>query len=79
VATILYTSTWGSDDPTRATLPFLGALGAIEAGHKAEILLQAESTFLMKDVIANEIDGVGWPPLRELLPQVIEHGIPIYV
>jgi predicted peroxiredoxin len=79
MATILSSSTWGPDDPTRATLPFLGALGAIEAGHGAEILLQAESTFLMKDVIANEIDGVGWPPLKELLPQVIEHGIPIYV
>jgi hypothetical protein len=39
MATILYTSTWGTDDPTRATLPFLSALGAVEAGHQAEIAL----------------------------------------
>ena len=43
MATILYSSTYGTDDPTRATLPFLGALGAIEAGHQAQILLQGEA------------------------------------
>jgi uncharacterized protein involved in oxidation of intracellular sulfur len=79
MATILYTSTWGTDDPTRATLPFLSALGAVEAGHQPEIALLGEATYLMKDVIADQIDGVGWPPLRDLLPKVIEHGVPIHV
>jgi len=79
MAKILYTTTYGSDDPTRATIPFVMALGAIEAGHEAAIALLGEGTYLMKDSIAEQIDGVGWPPLSELLPQVIKHKIPIYV
>jgi uncharacterized protein involved in oxidation of intracellular sulfur len=79
MATILYVSTYGSDDPTRATLPFVAALGAIEAGHKAEIFLAGEATNLMKDVIAEQVHGVGWPPLKELLPKAVAQGITFYV
>ncbi len=79
MATILYTSTYGTDDPTRATLPFLGALGALEAGHQAQIALQGEATFLMKDYLAEQIHGVGWPPLSDLLTKVIDQEIPIYI
>ena len=42
-------------------------------------VLLGEATYLMKDVIVDQIDGVGWPPLRELLPKVIENGTPIHV
>lgn len=79
MATILYMGTWGSDDATRATMPFLTALGAVEAGHKAEIILLGEATYLMKDYIVDQIDGVGWPPLQGLVSQVIENGTPIHV
>ena len=79
MTTILYTSTYGTDDPTRATLPYLGALGAVEAGFKAQILLMGEATFLMRDELAAQIHGVGWPHLSEILPQVIDEGVPIFV
>ncbi|MAG37160.1 MAG: hypothetical protein CL878_13080 [Dehalococcoidia bacterium] len=79
MATILYTSTHGSDDPTRASIPFVAALGAIEAGHEAQIALLGEATYLLKDHIADQIDGVGWPPLKETLPKIIAHGVPIRV
>ena len=79
MSTILYTGSFGSDDPTRATLPFIAALGAVEAGHQAQITLLGEATYLMKDTIAEHVQAVGLPALRELLPKVIEHGIPVYV
>lgn len=79
MATILYVGTAGSDDPTRAGLTFNFALGAIEAGHRAEIFLAGEATYLMKDVIAESIDPVGMPPLAEMRRKVIEHRVPIYV
>jgi len=79
MATILYTSNYGSDDPTRATQAFVAALGAVEAGHQAQIALIGEATYLMKDYIAEHIDGVGWPPLRDVLAKAIDHGVPIYV
>jgi predicted peroxiredoxin len=48
MATILYVGTAGSDDPTRAGFPFNFALGAIEAGHQAEIFLAGEAAYLMR-------------------------------
>ena len=79
MATILYVSTYGSDDPTRATLPFVAALGAVEAGHSPQIFLAGEATFLMKDVVADQVHGVGWAPMKELLAKAVENGVPIFV
>ena len=79
MATILYVSTYGSDDPTRATLPFVAALGAVEAGHTAEIFLAGEATYLMKDYVADQVHGVGWAPLKELLQQAIAQNVKIFV
>lgn len=46
MATILYVGTYGSDDPTRASLPFHAAIGAIEAGHQPQIALMGEATYV---------------------------------
>ncbi len=75
----LYSSTYGSDDPTRASLPFHMALGAIEAGHQPEIALIAEATYLMKNAVAETIQGVGMPSFKELLAKVVENKVPIHV
>jgi uncharacterized protein involved in oxidation of intracellular sulfur len=79
VASILFVGSYGSDDPTRASIPFISALGAIDAGHEPAIALVGEAAFLLKDSIADQIQSVGWPPLREILPKLIAHGVPIYV
>lgn len=79
MATILYTTSFGSDDPTRATIPFVAALGAIEAGHQVRIALLGEATYLIKEHVADHIQGVGFAPLKELLAKVIANGVPIYV
>ena len=77
MATILYISTYGSDDPTRASLAFVAALGAIDAGHTPQITLMGEAVNVMKDEIAAAIHGVGWPPFKELLDKTIAAGIPL--
>ncbi len=79
MARILYVGTSGSDDPTRAGLPFNFALGALEAGHQAEIFLAGEASYVMKEEIAAAILPVGMPPLREMLQKVVEQRVPIYV
>lgn len=76
---VLYSSTYGSDDPTRASLPFHMALGAVEAGHQPEIALIAEATYLMKDAVAETIQGVGMPSFKDLLANAVQHKIPIHV
>lgn len=79
MARMLYVGTSGSDDPTRAGLPFNFALGALEAGHQAEIFLAGEAAYVMKEEIAAAILPVGMPPLREMLQKVVEQRVPIYV
>ena len=66
MAKLLYIGTAGTEDPTRATFPFIMAKGAIDAGHEAGIILMGEAASLIKDNIAAQIHGVGMPPLKEL-------------
>ncbi len=66
MAKLLYIGTAGTDDPTRATFPFIMAKGAIDAGHEAGIILIGEAAPLIKDSIAAQVHGVGMPPLKEL-------------
>jgi uncharacterized protein involved in oxidation of intracellular sulfur len=66
MAKLLYVGTHGTDDPTKATFPFLMAKGAIEAGHEAGIILMGEGAPLIKDHIAAQVQGIGVPPLKEL-------------
>lgn len=79
MAKILYFSTNGSENPTKAAIPFLGAKGAIEAGHQAEIILFGDAVVLMKDEVAGATIPVGWPPVKELLDFSIQNKVPIYV
>ncbi len=79
MATILYVGTAGSDDPTRAGLPFNFALGAIEAGHQPQIFLAGEAAYVMKDDTAAAIMPVAMSPLREMLEAVVAKHVPIFV
>ncbi len=79
MATILYVGTAGSDDPTRAGLPFNFALGALEAGHQAQIFLAGEAAYVMKDDIAAAIMPVAMSPLREMVEAVVAKQVPIFV
>jgi predicted peroxiredoxin len=79
MATLLFVGTNGSEDPTKAVLPFLSANGAIEAGHQAQIALLGDAVVLMRTVVADAVTPVGWPPLKDMLATNIEHAVPIYV
>src|SRR5260370_33674393 len=69
---------WGSDDPTRASFPFVHGLALAEAGHDVQIFLIGEATNLMRKETVNAIYPVGWPPLRETLEKVMAKHIPIF-
>ncbi len=79
MAKLLYVGTHGTDDPTRATFPFLMAKGAIEAGHEAGIILMGDAALLVKDNIAAQIQGYGVPPLKELAEFLHGKGVRISV
>jgi predicted peroxiredoxin len=79
MAKLLFSGSYGSDDPTRAVLPFLGAKGALEAGHEAEVFLMGEAVYLMKSEVAEACNPVGWPNVGEVMREVADNGVPVYV
>jgi len=75
---IMMKSAWGSDDPTRASFPFVHGLALAEAGHDVQIFLVGEATYTMRKATVDAITPVGWPPLRETLQKVVDKHIPIF-
>ena len=75
----LFIGTHGSEDPTKATLPFLLADGAVQAGHEPAIILLGDAVVLMNDAVVESVHGVGLPPLKDLVAKAIENKVPIVV
>jgi predicted peroxiredoxin len=75
---LLYVGTFGSDDPTRASMPFVAAVGALDAGHEPSIVLMGEAVYLANDDVVDAIQGIGFPPLRKLVDKILANGVPIY-
>ena len=76
---MFYVGTHGPDDPTRATLPFHMAMGALDAGFQVQVLVVGDATYTMKDTVAAEIHGVAVPPLGEAIQRVVAGGGEILV
>ena len=73
-------STTGSADATRASLPWhLAVNGSLEVGHTVELVLAGDATELVKPAVRDRLEGVGVPPMRELIAKAREHGVPIHV
>ena len=76
----LYMITSGSADPTRASVPLhLAVNGSLEIGHTVGVVLAGDATELVKVDVGERLEGLGVPPMRELLAKVREHEVPVYV
>jgi predicted peroxiredoxin len=76
----LYWVTTGASDATRASIPLhLAVNGSAEVGHDMEIILAGDAAeIILGDNVAT-IEGVGLPPMRELIEKVLKFKIPVYV
>jgi len=79
MASELFIGMHGSEDPTKATLPFLMANGALDAGHQTAVILIGDAVVLMNATVADNVHGVGFPPLKELMAKVLAAKVPIYI
>jgi predicted peroxiredoxin len=78
MARIMIVATHGSENPTHAGLPFLFAKGAIEAGHRPEIVLSGDAAVLARKTVSENVLPVGMPALKELVSFALEHKVPVY-
>jgi len=79
MASQLFIGLHGSEDPTKATFPFIMAGGALDAGYEAGIVLVGDAVVLMRDAVAENVHGVGLPPLKEAMAKVIAAKVPIRI
>jgi predicted peroxiredoxin len=79
MAQIFIISTHGSEDPTRSSLPWLVAKGAVEGGHKPRIVLSGDAAMLAYRTVAESVQGVGIPPLKELMEFALKNEVPVFV
>lgn len=79
MAKILTVATHATDDPTKCTLAFITAIGALGAGKEVTLALVGEGVYVAKEVVAKTIHGVGFPPLPELIEKVVKGNVPVYV
>ena len=77
---ILYLAVTGASDPTRASLPpHIAANGSVEAGQECAIVLAGDATELVSRASAEQVEGVGVPPAKELFQKLVDHQVPVYV
>jgi predicted peroxiredoxin len=77
---ILYLATAGAVDPTRASIPLhVAANGSVDEGQECAVVLVGDATELVSRDKAEQIEGVGIPPTKELLQKLIDHQVPVYV
>jgi predicted peroxiredoxin len=77
---ILYLATTGPGDPTKASIPLhIAANGSVEVGQECAVALAGDATELISRDVAEQLEGVGIPPARELLQKLRENEIPVYV
>ena len=78
--TLLITSSTGATDPTRASIAFhIAANGAAASGVGCAIALAGDATALVAPGAADDIRGVGIPPLADLLAKCLAAGVTIHV
>ena len=77
---LLYIVTKGMDDPTLASVPLhIAANGSLEIGQDTSVVLAGDATDLVIGDNAERTEGVGVPPMRELLSKLREHEVLVYV
>jgi predicted peroxiredoxin len=75
---ILMRSSWGTDEPTRASFVFDHGLVLADAGHDVQIFLTHDATALMRKATVDAVKPIGWPPLNETMAKVVAKRIPIF-
>jgi predicted peroxiredoxin len=76
----VYMATRGAEDPTLASIPLHMALnGSIEVGHDVSVVLVGHAADIILGENAEKLEGIGVPPMRELLAKARDHNVPVYV
>jgi predicted peroxiredoxin len=71
---LIFNCTHGSDEPERATLPFVAANIAATAGQDAIVLCTIDAVWLGTEGGTEAVASPGLPPLKDLYVEYVENG-----
>jgi predicted peroxiredoxin len=67
----VYMVTRGANDPTGLSIPLhMAANGSLEVGHEVTVVFAGDGTEVFTGDNADTLEGVGVPPVRELLAKL---------
>jgi predicted peroxiredoxin len=76
----LYIVTRGTGDATAASIPLHMAVnGSLEVGHDVTVLFAGDGAEVVIGNNAENIEGVGVPPMRELIAKMKDGGATVFV
>jgi predicted peroxiredoxin len=76
----VYFVTRGASDPTLASIPLhMAANGSLEVGHDVAVLFAGDGSEILIGENAQTMEGVGVPPVRDLLAKLKSGGASVYV
>jgi predicted peroxiredoxin len=76
----VYIVTRGAADPTAASIPLhMAANGSLEVGHDVSVLLAGDGSEVVLGENAQSMEGVGVPPMRDLLAKLKDGGATVFV
>ena len=77
---VLYIAASGKSDPTRASIPWhLAANGSSEAGQSTGLLLLGDAAEVLVPQVRDVLEGLGIPPLRDLVSKARDSSLPVFV
>ena len=77
---VLYIATSGPLDATKASIPWhLAVNGSVEVGQTARIVLAGDASEIVKADVRESLEGIGVPPLRDLVAKAKANGVAIHV
>ncbi|MGE5190148.1 MAG: DsrE family protein [Gemmatimonadota bacterium] len=71
---IVVIATAGGEDPDRATLPFVVANAAMAMDVGCTVILQANAVTLAVKGAFDKVQGIGFPPLKDLAASFFAQG-----
>lgn len=76
----VYFCSTGASDATKASIPLhLAANGSLEVGHDTTVVFAGDGAEVLLGDNPQTMEGLGLPPVRELLAKLKEHSVPVYV
>ncbi len=76
----VYTISRGASDPTGMSIPLhMAANGSLEVGHEVTVLFVGDGTDVFVGDNADRIEGVGVPPMPELLAKLKDRCATVFV